>query len=329
MKIMTMTLQTTRRVVGASIALAGRVVPIPPPLARAVYPGPSPVDDAYFAPDVLRDLRQTIGMRPAESGGLLLGPADRDGILRFVFDGHGSTTWASYSPDHETLTRLCERLQDQGLEIKGFCHSHPGLPTPSMGDMRYVQSFFDANPSMRKFYMPIMPDVPIANGWLARDNVGLLDGHDILCWVVLRQRPDEYHRAAIRVEEPEEFPLWASSCPAPAAAVETSQERAEEPRPFDILRLQQLLPDYRLACQSIRLDGRQLLCMTAASGEDECLLLIPREFPLIGPSVIFTGPGKADHHLPVTWELESDVDTEFRLARLVDRAYSESHTRAP
>ena len=79
--------------------------------------------------------------RPAETGGILLGPRGRMEVTEFVFDEGGSCSDVTYSPDVVTLKRrLIEEWMPRGLDWKGFAHSHPGgFDCLSGGDMAYIQ----------------------------------------------------------------------------------------------------------------------------------------------------------------------------------------------
>ena len=100
----------------------------------------------------------SICRRPAESGGLLLGPVGTNDITDFYFDSGGTITGASYSPDHTTLAKkLKEEWMPDGIDFKGFAHSHPGnLDTLTYGDMIYIKRLLSVNPDMPIFIAPII-----------------------------------------------------------------------------------------------------------------------------------------------------------------------------
>ena len=103
----------------------------------------------------------TIGARPAESGGILLGPIGSTDITDFYFDVTARCTAGTYSPDHVTLRRLMkEQWMPAGLDMKGFVHSHPpGYETLSAGDLRYIARLLERNPDMSSFAAPVvLPD---------------------------------------------------------------------------------------------------------------------------------------------------------------------------
>lgn len=83
------------------------------------------------------EFMHTLSSRPAESGGVLLGPVNSDAITHFYFDSGGVCTGNSYSPDYNSLNRkLRQQWRPAGLEIKGIAHSHGGnLNSLTYGDM--------------------------------------------------------------------------------------------------------------------------------------------------------------------------------------------------
>ncbi|MGE3600785.1 MAG: Mov34/MPN/PAD-1 family protein [Dehalococcoidia bacterium] len=96
--------------------------------------------------------------RPAESGSILLGPRGGDVITLSVFDAGARCTHSRYEPDHEAINRrMKEEWWPAGLEMKGFCHSHPdGVGRLSSGDLHYIQRIFHAMPKLRWFAAPIV-----------------------------------------------------------------------------------------------------------------------------------------------------------------------------
>jgi len=115
------------------------------PMARAAY----------------KDILLHIAARPAESGGILLGPIGSNTVTRFYFDQAGSCTSASYSPDHVGLSqRMKQEWLPAGLDMHGFVHSHPGrLDWLTVGDLRYIRRLLLTNDDMDVFVAPIV--IPI------------------------------------------------------------------------------------------------------------------------------------------------------------------------
>ena len=107
------------------------------------------------------EIINTIGSRPAESGGLLFGKEDDMIVQKFVFDKHARITRSSYTFNTEFLNPEIKRIfNEEGLSCIGFIHSHPhGHGRPSPPDLKYFASMFEYMP--RKHYItPIVFTVP-------------------------------------------------------------------------------------------------------------------------------------------------------------------------
>jgi hypothetical protein len=100
----------------------------------------------------------TIGARPAESGGILLGPIGTNDVTDFYFDSAAHCTGATYTPDLLTLQRKMKEVWiPSGIDFKGFCHSHPGnCARLTGGDMVYIRRLLQLNPDMSVFAAPIV-----------------------------------------------------------------------------------------------------------------------------------------------------------------------------
>jgi len=121
-----------------------------------IYPGtlhgesqsnPFGVVKVAFSPEAFEQMKNTIGSKPAETGGALFGePADLRSaipyIKDFVFDAAATSTWASYTINTEFLNPVIhEKWDNHGLEIHGLVHSHPkGCKRLSMPDMEYFRN---------------------------------------------------------------------------------------------------------------------------------------------------------------------------------------------
>jgi len=109
-------------------------------------------------PHVLDQIMRSVGARPPETGGILLGPVDEALINDFYFDSKAGCTQLTYSPDTETL---CRKMQEDwlpnGSDMHGFVHSHPAnLDQPSSGDLMYIERLLACNPDMQQFVCPIV-----------------------------------------------------------------------------------------------------------------------------------------------------------------------------
>jgi len=103
-------------------------------------------------------MMSAICSRPAESGGLLLGPIDSNDVTDFFFDANGNVSGISYSPDCATLRhKLKTEWMPAGTDYKGFAHSHPRTSERlSPGDMAYIRKLLVINPEMELFIAPII-----------------------------------------------------------------------------------------------------------------------------------------------------------------------------
>lgn len=114
------------------------------------------------AQSVFDAIREQIGNRRAEQGGML-GGSRQDGIIRhFYFDEHAQRSAVTYSPDYHNLNRLLnDQWNPQNIHLLGFVHSHPGnYASPSSGDEQYAITIMQANPQLECFWMPIITTIP-------------------------------------------------------------------------------------------------------------------------------------------------------------------------
>lgn len=108
---------------------------------------------------VVEDFMIPICSKEPEQGGIILGPVDTDHVITdFYYDKGGSCTGSTYSPDHIELSRkMREEWIPSGIDMSGFCHSHPGgYDRLSRGDLIYIQRLLEANPEMSMFVCPIV-----------------------------------------------------------------------------------------------------------------------------------------------------------------------------
>ena len=109
---------------------------------------------------VCKKILLTIGSRPPETGGILLGPIGTDEITDFFFDESADCTRKTYRPDHMTLNRkLKEEWMPAGIDMKGFVHSHPGnYDTLSPEDLAYIKRLLKNknNEDMATFIAPVV-----------------------------------------------------------------------------------------------------------------------------------------------------------------------------
>ncbi len=108
----------------------------------------------------LEELIGSIGVRQAESGGMLGG---RNGkVSHYIFDEHSRVARATYTPDHHFLNRILKKeWNPQGIRLLGFVHSHPGMnDCPSIGDEEYASRILDAIDDLDSLWLPIINTIP-------------------------------------------------------------------------------------------------------------------------------------------------------------------------
>lgn len=102
------------------------------------------------------DMIKTVGSRPAEAGGLLIGSRTDWVVTRFLYDKDAKTTTTSYSFNAPFLNSQLDKLADEDLQLLGFFHSHPqGCRELSTPDREYFKRQFKNIP-VDKFLTPLM-----------------------------------------------------------------------------------------------------------------------------------------------------------------------------
>lgn len=121
--------------------------------------GPEPL---HMTDAVLGHIRDTVGVRPAEEGGMLGGPRARGVVTRYHFDETARRTTATYTPDDALLNQLLRKSWNPaGINLLGFVHSHPrSYWRPSGGDMVYAERILAAIPAMDRIVLPIAQTRP-------------------------------------------------------------------------------------------------------------------------------------------------------------------------
>jgi len=137
-----------------------------------------------FTLQAWRKIRDTVGSRFPETGGLLFSCKDYYFIDTFEFDERGSGKASSvYAPDVIWANRVHEKHMgdlDRFRVLVGVVHSHPGVSyKPSeeagygRGDLGYVRKFFDFIPYLEEFLLPIVvfpfnDSFPVLVPWICR-----------------------------------------------------------------------------------------------------------------------------------------------------------------
>lgn len=172
---------------------------------------------------VVEAIRLTIGVRPAESGGLLGGDR-QDGVVRYYhFDTTSQRTAATYSPDCRTLNAILrDEWNPAGVNLLGFVHSHPeSVLLPSPGDVIYAEQILKANPKLDCLALPIVTTAPDAGRFELHAYVAIRDGNDVRVeprHLVVVEDGDSHSVVGKREPSPEARPEFRPSGEGSAAA---------------------------------------------------------------------------------------------------------------
>lgn len=102
------------------------------------------------------EMLKTVGSQNAEAGGLLFGSRKDWVITKFLYDRNAVTTVSTYSFDVGYLNPMIDKLEEEGLQLLGFLHSHPQNCTNlSQPDIQYFLKQFSYI-SVDKFLVPLM-----------------------------------------------------------------------------------------------------------------------------------------------------------------------------
>jgi len=132
---------------------------------KALRP-PKPPPDADFIktmrmkPQAYYDIKGSIGSRPAESGGVLIGSAKSLIIECFVFDIMAAKKQSIYQPDTEFLNSV---LKGRNETFLGIAHSHSrGGRVLSQQDKNAAWSNMTSpgNPHLNAYLMPLIQTMP-------------------------------------------------------------------------------------------------------------------------------------------------------------------------
>lgn len=100
-----------------------------------------------LTPAVFAQIKETIGERKAESGGILGGCRETGEVTHFYFDeAPKERNGVAYTPNNAKLNPVIKtEWKPQGIEFLGSIHSHPAFYThPSPGDETYARRILDA-----------------------------------------------------------------------------------------------------------------------------------------------------------------------------------------
>ena len=98
----------------------------------------------YITNEVLKQIEDTIGSLPAETGGFL-GTSNGKLIDHFYFDHTAETSAATYTPNIRAVNQKLKEWDKAGIRLVGNIHSHPeGYIRPSIADVKYAQRIMEA-----------------------------------------------------------------------------------------------------------------------------------------------------------------------------------------
>ena len=144
-------------------------------------------DSGYSIFDTVLDtISSSIGQRPVETGGALLGSYGGSLIVDFLFDEEGDVTGATYVPSAR-LTQVVQKNElERYLQFKGIVHSHPGtLDSPSGPDEESFLAGLESNLELGRYLAPI---ITLREGIPAQNKIEISDGVWASFYVAVRSR---------------------------------------------------------------------------------------------------------------------------------------------
>ncbi|MFC1814051.1 hypothetical protein ACFL03_15310 [Thermodesulfobacteriota bacterium] len=123
-------------------------------------PNPKLTKTMKIAFPAYKDIEDSIGTRPAESGGILIGDPKSLIINCFVFDIAAAHNRTIYQPNTKFLNSVLKGRNDEFL---GIGHSHPGGSRQlTSQDQRAAWSNLTSpgNPHLNAYLMPLIQTVP-------------------------------------------------------------------------------------------------------------------------------------------------------------------------
>lgn len=108
--------------------------------------------------EVLRQIYEEIGTRPAEHGGVLGGDLESGIVTHFWFDEQAHRSGSIYTPEIDRVNELIDGpWKEQGISFFGFGHSHPvHCRHLSAGDEKYIREILRAKKSLNRLLVPIV-----------------------------------------------------------------------------------------------------------------------------------------------------------------------------
>lgn len=129
---------------------------------RAPKPSPPPhlIENMRITRRAYTEIRELIGHKHAESGGLLISRTGDYTITDFIFDiAAGTNRWV-YQPNTDFLNSV---LKGRNEEFVGIAHSHAGGATRLSGqdqNAAWSNMTSPGNPHLNAYLMPLIQTVP-------------------------------------------------------------------------------------------------------------------------------------------------------------------------
>lgn len=103
-------------------------------------------------PDILQNIKDTIGAKKPEQGGMVGG--NKACITRFYWDKTAKCTDKEYIPDFNLLNSQIQKWADESVEFLGIIHSHPrGYASLSPNDVAMANEILENAPDMKYLYL--------------------------------------------------------------------------------------------------------------------------------------------------------------------------------
>lgn len=239
---------------------------------------------------VVEKIISTVGSRPPESGGALLGLRHTKIITGFLFDINARTGNAVFHNSSELIEAINDAETTTPQQFMGILHSHPrGMSVPSGQDQFEIEVALKANPSMPVYYSPILTfggDAPLQSHELAVGDakISVYGSHRMIDCVELRPT----------------HPVVAPF----AASIRAISDRFTPPK-------------------VIAIDGTHAFLTHIEAYEQRYRLTIPLDYPTSPPIIV----NEAGHQVPVLWR--TDVPAHDRLAFALSQFHKAMRTPTP
>ena len=286
------------------------------------------IKKVYFLDKIIPQITEQIANREPESGGLLMGPPDKDVIAHFQYDEWGSTSVVDYSPDSQKLSEIAQQINDDiGYAIKGVVHSHPEqLSSLSSGDLLTIQKYFEINPSMTYFIAPIVYRDVLDN---LSPNILRLNGRHcnlMIAHVVYRDGLEK--EKSLNEVTPVEVVSDFSAVPESYLPFGKTSLKHNQLFTKEVLEkyLREEVKDFK--CSKFALDSKDIYSiqfqLQRKKQEIEVICLLPTQFPLIGPQICVEFASDKNINFPLAWDIESEESPGEQLGKNLQKALKET-----